>query len=109
MDFPDETIDPRVNFDDAEFEAAIAETQRVIAPIPEADHTFYLRVLDSCKATIENIDKQIDDINGQARRLLESRKQLTIDRQRLATQRNAARISLRYLEDSEAKRQASGS
>jgi len=102
MDTPD---DSAMTFEDTEFEEAIQTAQTAVAPISEADHSFYTRVLDACKAGIDTIDKQITDINEQANRLLESRKKLTIDRQRLATQRNAARISLRYLEDSEARRQ----
>lgn len=96
-------------FDDTELEDAINGANQSLAPVTEADTSFYSRVLDSCKSGIDTIDKQLADINDQAQRLLESKRKLTADRQRLATQRNAARISMRYLEDSEAKRQASGS
>lgn len=110
MDYPEDNgTDHAFEVNDIDFEKAINAASTEVAPVTEADHSFYTRVLDSCKASISTIDKQLDDINGQAERLLESKRKLQTDRQRLATQRNAARISLRYLEDSEAKRQASGS
>lgn len=88
---------------------ALAGASKEVAPVAEADVSFYTRVLNACSDGINTIDKQLEDINGQAQRLLESKKKLIADRQRLATQRNAARYSMRYLEDSEAKRQGSGS
>lgn len=103
--------DPVLDSDALErsLDEALAGASKEIAPVTEADVSFYTRVLNACSDGINTIDKQLEDINGQAQRLLESKKKLTADRQRLATQRSAARISMRYLEDSEAKRQGSGS
>lgn len=86
------------------FESALDSTGTSVSVPAEADTAFYARVMASCTDGISLLDKQLEDINNHAERLLESKKQLTADRQRLLKQRHAARISMRYLEDSEAGR-----
>lgn len=75
-----------------------------ISGIQGADNRFYTNVVNQLSAQIGDASRKIEEIDRQAQKLLDSKRSLESDRERLAEQRNAARIALRHLEDSEAKR-----
>jgi|SRR5882762_2545070 len=76
------------------------ESRQIEIYTPPDKRTYGVHI-DRIESEIGTADRQIEDIDRQAKLLFESKGRIEATRQRLITMKNAARAALRFIEDSE--------